>query len=159
MLPQRWRLEWPDVLLGAIQSIAPRDGISRSGESLTPKFVFLLLPGMGCSSRREHFDVQISSSPWGERFHGHLRSHSTPSSSSSHVRPILGSPFRHFFLLLPLFLFEGVCVTAVILARVIRPKTIVLVTNRVPVARFGLKLSHNESYGLQEPFKTTPAPP
>ncbi len=87
MLPQRWRLEWPDVLLGAIQSIAPRDGISRSGESLTPKFVFLLLPGMGCSSRREHFDVQISSSsyPWGDRFHSHLRSHSSPSSSSSHT--------------------------------------------------------------------------
>ena len=35
---------------------------------------------------------------------------------------------------------------------VIRPKTIVLVTNWVPVARFGLKLSQNESYGLQEPF-------
>ena len=33
-----------------------------------------------------------------------------------------------------------------------RPKTIVLVTNRVPVARFGLKLSQNESYGLQEHF-------
>ncbi len=36
--------------------------------------------------------------------------------------------------------------------RVIHPKTIVLVTNRVPVARFGPKLSQNESYGLQEPF-------
>ena len=35
---------------------------------------------------------------------------------------------------------------------VIRPKTTVLVTNRVPVARFELKLSQNESYGLQEPF-------
>ncbi len=30
--------------------------------------------------------------------------------------------------------------------------TIVLVTNRVPVARFGPKLSQNESYRLQEPF-------
>ncbi len=36
--------------------------------------------------------------------------------------------------------------------RVTRPKTIVLVTNRVPVARFGLKLSQNESYRLQESF-------
>ncbi len=42
---------------------------------------------------------------------------------------------------------------------VIRPKTIVLVTTRVPVARFELKLSQNESYGLQEPFKTPPGPP
>ena len=42
---------------------------------------------------------------------------------------------------------------------VIRPKTIVLVTNRVLVAPFGPKLSQNESYGLQEPFKTPPGPP
>ena len=30
-------------------------------------------------------------------------------------------------------------------------------TNRVPMAPFGLKLGQNESYGLQEPFKTLPA--
>ncbi len=35
---------------------------------------------------------------------------------------------------------------------VICPKTTVLATNRVPVARFGLKLGQNESCGLQEPF-------
>ena len=29
------------------------------------------------------------------------------------------------------------------------PKTIVLATDRVPVARFGPKLGQNESYGLQ----------
>ncbi len=46
-----------------------------------------------------------------------------------------------------------------ILTHVKRPKTILLVTNRVPVAPFGLKLSQNESYGLQEPFKTPPGPP
>ena len=32
-----------------------------------------------------------------------------------------------------------------------------IITNRVPVALFGLKLGQNESYGLQEPFKTLPA--
>ncbi len=31
------------------------------------------------------------------------------------------------------------------------------VTNRVPVAPFEPKLGQNESYGLQEPFKTLPA--
>ncbi len=49
--------------------------------------------------------------------------------------------------------------TPCIPAHVIRPQTIVLVTNRVPVARFGPKLRQNESYGPQEPFKTPPAPP
>ena len=39
------------------------------------------------------------------------------------------------------------------------PKSIKIVTNRVPVALFGLKLGQNESYGLQEPFKTPPGPP
>ncbi len=33
-----------------------------------------------------------------------------------------------------------------------RPKTIGLATNRVPVARFGLKLGQNESQGLQDFF-------
>ncbi len=44
-------------------------------------------------------------------------------------------------------------------SHVIRPQTTVLVTNRVPVAPFALKLSQNESYGLQEPFRTPPGPP
>ena len=39
------------------------------------------------------------------------------------------------------------------------PKSITIVTNGVPVAPFELKLSQNESYGLQEPFKTPPGPP
>ncbi len=39
------------------------------------------------------------------------------------------------------------------------PKSIKIVTNRVPVAPFELKLGQNESYGLQEPFKTPPGPP
>ncbi len=43
-------------------------------------------------------------------------------------------------------------------AHVIHPQTIVLVTNRVPVARSGPKLSQNESYDPQEPFKTPPTP-
>ena len=37
------------------------------------------------------------------------------------------------------------------------PKSTKIVTNRVPVAPFELKLSQNESYGLQEPFKPLPA--
>ena len=36
------------------------------------------------------------------------------------------------------------------------PKTTLLVTNRVPVAP---KLSQNESYRPQEPFKKPPGPP
>ncbi len=39
------------------------------------------------------------------------------------------------------------------------PKSIKNVTNGVPMAPFGLKLSQNESYGLQGPFKTPPGPP
>ena len=39
------------------------------------------------------------------------------------------------------------------------PKSIKIVTNGVPVAPFELKLGQNESYGLQEPFKTPPGPP
>ena len=46
-----------------------------------------------------------------------------------------------------------------ILTHVKRPKTTLLVTNRVPVAPFGPKLSQNESYRLQEPFKKPPGPP
>ena len=39
------------------------------------------------------------------------------------------------------------------------PRSIKIVTNGVPVAPFDLKLDQNESYGLQEPFKTPPGPP
>ena len=45
-----------------------------------------------------------------------------------------------------------VSTTVKIHAKGIRPKTTVWATNRVPVARFGLKLGQNESYGLQGPF-------
>ncbi len=39
------------------------------------------------------------------------------------------------------------------------PKSTRIVTNGVPVAPFELKLGQNDSYGLQEPFKTPPGPP
>ena len=57
------------------------------------------------------------------------------------------------------YIYIHITINFYIPTHVIRPKTIVLVTNRVPVARFGLKLRQNGSYGLQEPIKTPPAPP